>query len=151
LKHITLTRGERQFTAVARVLSTRVARIEPNGGVTYESRLQFVEVSDAARALLALCIAQLNDEREQRYIRNFRGLGEPDVPPIARPQSFLQLRLDGGHWRETLTTDPAQPESGVTVAASISPREASQLRVVYERSGREGQQLTRAFAAATLA
>ena len=142
--------GDRIFSSLTRVLSCTVEALGtgPAGAPTYESRLQFVDVSPDDRAVLASLLVELQKRQAERWLRNAKGEYEPE-PPVPRIANyFTRLQWNGQRWQETATRDPKQPEEGLTIPADTRPSERRLICEVYERADRAGRHLIRLIAAA---
>jgi hypothetical protein len=119
------------------------------GRSLFHSGLRIVQASMSARSalrdLIATHVARALDEQKA----NARGL--PAIAPLSfqtgHDSHYVRHELSLGRWRETATTDSAQPAHGFTVAASHSPHEIEMLRSAYERgTGADGRDLIRRLA-----
>ena len=101
---------------------------------------------EGLRVMIGTLVARALDEQKA----NARGI--PAVAPQAhqrsQPVHYRRHELIAGKWRETDTTDPAQPANGFTVAASHSPEEVTMLRSAYETADKAsgGHELIRRMA-----
>lgn len=146
----TMHYGERVFSSLARVLACWVEALSagPAGAPTYESRLQFVEVSQNDRAILAALLIDLQERQAERWVRNARGEYHPDPPAPHIDGYFTRLQWTGHGWLEISTRDPRQPQEGLTIPADTRPPERKLICDVYERADRAGRHLIRLIAAA---
>jgi len=142
--------GERVFSSLARVLACWVEALGtgPAGAPTYESRLQFVEVSVEDRAVLAALLIDLQERQAERWVRNARGEYRPDPPTPHIGGYFMRLQWTGHGWLEIATRDSRQPQEGLTIPADTRPPERKLVCDVYERADRAGRHLIRLIAAA---
>lgn len=140
----------RPISVRGEIVRTTLFRAESTTGRSlFHSGLRIVEASMAARItireLIEAHVARALDEQKA----NARGL--PAVAPqsfqTGRASHFVRHELLLGKWRETATTEAAQPEHGFTVAASHSQHEIAMLRSAYERgTGADGRDLIRRLA-----
>lgn len=140
----------RSITVRAEIVRSVLFRAESSTGRSlYHSGLRIVEASMASRIsireLIEAHVARALDEQKA----NARGV--PAVAPqsfqTGRASHFVRHELMLGKWRETATTEAAQPEHGFTVAASHSQHEIAMLRSAYERgTGADGRDLIRRLA-----
>ncbi len=100
----------------------------------YHSGLVIAHADDNSLATLRELIHKhiLRALDEQKA--NARGIpaNAPQSNQRSQPVHYRRHELIAGKWRETDTTDPAQPANGFTVAASHSPEEVAMLRSAYE-------------------
>src|SRR6266568_1838832 len=82
----TMHHGELTFCSNARVLASSVAALGsgPGGAPTYESRVQFADVSTDDRTTLAALLVDLRERQAERWLRNAKGefVAEPPLPRI---------------------------------------------------------------------
>jgi hypothetical protein len=115
-------------TQVHRTAETATAK------TLYHSGLAIVEPVGlsgmALRDLIHMHVMRAMDEQKA----NARG-----IPPMAAQSNqaaqrthYKRHELIAGRWRETETTDPAQPANGFTVSATHSPEEVAMLRTAFE-------------------
>ena len=142
--------GARVISSLARVLSSAVAALGtgPSGAPTYESRLQFADISQDDKALLASLLADLQKRQAERWLRNAKGEYEPEPPAPHVPFYFTRMQWNGRRWLETSTRDAQQPDDGLTIPADTRPLERRMISEVYERADRTGRHLMRLVAAA---
>lgn len=142
--------GARVFTSLVRVLSSEIAALGagPAGAPTYESRLQFADISQNDKAILASLLADLQKRQAERWLRNAKGEYEPEPPQPRMPAYFTRMQWNGYRWTETSTRDAKQPDDGLTVPADTRPRERRTIGEVYERADGAGRHLIRLIAAA---
>ena len=148
--NVSFTWEGRGVTLRCEIVRSLLFRSESSTGRSlFHTGVRIVHASNAAQAtlceLIEAHVARALDEQKA----NARG-----VPALA-PQSFQSGRASHyvkhelvlGAWRETATTEPAQPEHGFTVAASHSQHDITMLRSAYERgSGPDGRDLIRRLA-----
>ena len=146
----TMHYGERVFSSLARVLSSSVEALGtgPSGAPTYESRLQFTDLNENSREVLAALLIDLQERQAERWVRNARGdyVANPPLPHII--PYFTRLQLNGHAWQETATRDPRQPSEGMTIPADTRPSERKLICDVYERADGSGRHLIRVIAEA---
>lgn len=112
-----------------------VVRSEAKSKTLFHSGLAIASaLGDSAavlRDLIEAHVARALDEQKA----NARGVAalNPQSFQTGRAPHFVRHELLIGRWRETVTMDNAQPESGFTVAGTHSPREVEMLRSAYER------------------
>jgi len=119
------------------IVRTSVQRIRKAGYATtlYHSGLRMTDYTPATGTVLRDVI-RVHVERaldEQRA----NALGIP--PVLARSiqtgsaTEFIRHEFVAGKWRQTPTSDPAQPSEGFTIDAACSAVEVAMLREAYER------------------
>ena len=142
--------GEHVFSSLARVLSSCVEALGtgPKGAPTYESRLQFVDISQSDKAVLAALLIDLQERQAERWVRNARGEYSGDPPAPATAPSFTRLEWTGHGWIETATREPRQPGEGLTIPGDTRPSERKLICDVYARADRAGRHLIRLIATA---
>lgn len=119
-----------------RIVRTQVHRAADTatGKTLYHSGLTVTKADELAlsalRELIHEHIVRALDEQKA----NARG-----IPPIAaqlnqnvKATHYRRHEFSAGRWRETDTTDPAQPANGFTVSATHSPQEVAMLRSAFE-------------------
>jgi len=142
----------RTITLECRVVRTQIHRMAETatGKTLYHSGLAITRAHESAAAMLRELIHEhvLRALDEQKA--NARG-----IPPMAaqltqkaQATHYTRHELIGGRWRETDTTDPAQPTNGFTVSANHSPEDVSMLRAAFESAepGSGGRDLIRRMA-----
>lgn len=140
----------RPVTLRCEIVRSLLFRSETSTGRSlFHSGLKIIEAALSARIalreLIEAHVARALDEQKA----NARGV--PAVAPqsfqTGRASHFVRHELILGKWRETATTDAAQPEHGFTVSGSHSQHEILMLRSAYERgSGADGRDLIRRLA-----
>lgn len=138
------------ITLRCEIVRSLLFRAESSTGRSlFHSGLRIVQASIVARSglrdLIAAHVARALDEQKA----NAKGL--PALAPLSfqtgHDTHYVRHDLSLGRWRETATSDSAQPEHGFTVAASHSPHEINMLRSAYERgTGADGRDLIRRLA-----
>jgi PilZ domain-containing protein len=115
-------------TAIHRAADSATAK------TLYHSGLVITHADDNSLATLRELIHRhiLRALDEQKA--NARGIpaNAPQSHQRSQPVHYRRHELIAGRWRETDTTDPAQPANGFTVAASHSPEEVTMLRSAFE-------------------
>lgn len=116
-------------TQVHRVAESATARTLHHSGVVIKQALGMSATT--LRELIESHILRAIDEQKA----NAQG-----IPAIAaqsfqtgKPSHYKRHELFAGRWRETATSDPAQPPNGFTVSADHSPHEVAMLRNAFER------------------
>jgi hypothetical protein len=145
----TMHHGDRVFSSNARVLASWVEALGtgPAGAPTYESRLQFVDVSADDKTVLAALLVDLQERQAERWVRNARG--DYHAEPTHRIHAyFIRLSWSARGWEEIATRDPRQPAEGMTIPADTRSAERKLICNVYERADRAGRNLITAIAAA---
>jgi len=117
-------------TTIHRIAETATAKTLYHSGLTLRGADDDSLV--ALHDLIHVHVVRALDEQKA----NARG-----IPPIAaqstqaaQPTHYTRHEWIGGRWRETDTTDAAQPANGFTVSASHSPQEVSMLRSAFEHA-----------------
>ena len=114
----------------------------------YHSGLQLIKASDTVldvlREFISTHVARAIDEQKA----NARG-----IPAIAaqsfqtgRRKEFKKHEFMAGRWRESVTTDPAQPMNGFTISSDHTPTEVQTLRDAYEVGDIAARQMIRQMA-----
>lgn len=145
----TMHYGEHVFSSLCRVLASRVDALGtgPAGAATYESRVQFVDISANDKSILSALLVDLQERQAERWVRNARG--EYHAEPLPHILAyFIRLQLTGHGWTEIATRDSRQPPEGLTIPADTRPSERRMICDVYERADRTGRNLIAAIAAA---
>jgi hypothetical protein len=131
----------RPFDVMARIV--RTVEFKPAASATakavYHSGLEITLVIGVSARTLRDMIEWHVERAFDEQVANARG-----IPTIA-PQSVqtgkaAQLKrheLVNGRWRESATTDPAQPPNGFTVSSDHSPHEVAMLRGAFENAASE--------------
>lgn len=125
--------AERRFAAKARVLASRVSGLGngPGGATSFETRLQFVDISIESIETLDQIVQSI----------------ELDRIHTDSAQYFMRCRLVDQRWTKCWTREAAQPHDGFTVPAKLSAGEVDILCEAYERMDEDNRQLIRATAA----
>lgn len=141
---LTFAWQQQNFAASAEVLSSRIVAL---GGPTYESRLHFTVVPHESEKVLRHVLASVENEELRRAVDNMHGWnvqsGKQNAPITA---GFIRCRLIGSRWQKKWTSDPAQPDDGFTVPASLSEIEVAHTCRSYERIDADGRALIRMIA-----
>jgi hypothetical protein len=128
----------RAITLECRIVRTTVHRAADSatGRTLYHSGLSVTSADEAALAALRELIHEHIVRALDEQKANARG-----IPPIAaqsnqnaKASHYKRHEVVAGRWRETDTTDPAQPANGFTVSATHSPQEVAMLRSAFERA-----------------
>lgn len=132
---------------------TRVHRFAGAGGkATHHSGLRITDISrESSRSLIELIEAQVVRALDEQKA-NAKGL-----PAIAAQsyqtgmaKQFVRYEFNDGTWKDVKTPEPAQPHSGFTLAADVTPNEVKMLRVAYETGAPASRTMIRELAAASL-
>jgi hypothetical protein len=124
------------FMLECRITRTQIHRAADSatGKTLYHSGLSVTRADELALATLRELIHDHIVRALDEQKANARG-----IPPIAaqsmqatKATHYKRHEFMGGRWRETDTTDPAQPANGFTVSSMHSPQEVAMLRSAFE-------------------
>jgi hypothetical protein len=97
---------------------------------------------------------------EQRQEENLMGASGEELPSAAmlsvgqafraHKSGYIAFVFRGGKWTSRESRSSTQPGDGFTVAAFESEQQTQMLKLAYEEADREGRELIRRFAAASL-
>lgn len=114
----------------------------------YETGFQLTAAEGESDALLRELIAEYVMRAINEQLANSRG-----IPPLAvysyqsgKGDRYRKCELRDGIWRQTETTNPAQPENGITISAEVDPAEVALLSRTWELCDVEGRKLTQLLA-----
>lgn len=143
-----------RFSASAEVVVSRVVFLgNAERPTMYESRLRFTNVSRDGQHVLSRTLDALAGRDMRRWVANLRGWDDEVTPaPVAAPAiaSYLRFRLVGARWEVKATTDITQPTDGFLLPAGIDDNDIVKLCADYVRADRDGRQVMRLMAAASV-
>jgi len=97
---------------------------------------------------------------QKRLEENLMGESGAEAPSAAmlsvgqafrkHKSGYVSFFFRGGTWSSRESRSPSQPDDGFTVAAFETEQQTQMLRLAYEEADREGRELIRRFAAASL-
>jgi hypothetical protein len=97
---------------------------------------------------------------QKRLEENLMGESGAEAPSAAmlsvgqafrkHKSGYVSYFFRGGKWSFRESRSPAQPDDGFTVAAFETEQQTQMLKLAYEEADREGRELIRRFAAASL-
>lgn len=141
---------KKRFAAMAEVLASRVASLGDAAGAPtmFESRIRFTFVSELSREVLQRVLAAISSNELRRWIANLQGWNENETHGgnSAAVGSYLRCRLVGSQWKKTWTQNPAQPQHGFVVPATVSTLEIETLCDTYYHASADERHLIRLLA-----
>jgi len=147
---VTFEWQKERFDATAEVLASRVATLGDGSGAptTFETRVRFTDMSQKSHELLERVVAAIRSGELRKWVANLHGWSDDSHHQEGGSDdgAFIRCRYTGLRWRTSWTHDPAQPENGFVVPATIRPKELQQLCETYQRADDDGRYLIRLMA-----
>jgi hypothetical protein len=117
-------------------------------GIVYQTGLSFTALDWTQRELLLKLLFDEAQEQVQEWEANLAGV---KWRPTAGKSSavalrFTSVRLTPAGWQQSVTSDPNQPEDGVSVLSETPEEELQLLRRTYENADRPTRELMRRLA-----
>jgi hypothetical protein len=124
------------------VRGCRLVSLKPQP--TYISRLQFVDVTDAARESIAQFMRMIAEVGRRTWKRTKDGYSRRNTgTPRAIIAVYTQLVKKDSNWEEVLVFDPDQPEDGVTLPSTTPTAEIARFCEMYDAADEDGRTLLR--------
>lgn len=124
------------------VRGCRVVAINPRA--TYISRLQFIDVSEAARESLEEFMRMIEEVGRRTWKRTKDGYARRTAgTPREIIAVYTQLVKRDSIWEEILVFDPEQPEDGVTLPSGTPTAEIAHFCEMYDAADADGRTLLR--------
>ncbi len=124
-------------------------------GVVYQSGVSFLDVEKPVHDLLLDLLVHEAQEQVIEWESNLEGVERRAPARRAARQSavalrFLVLRLTAHGWEQRITSDPNQPDEGITIIDGTAEEDIAVLKETYDNADEAMRELMRRMATVSI-